>query len=284
MKLRNKLQGLFRLLRFELPFAAGVCVLLGELLALGQIPNFREIAFGFMSVFFISASALILNDFFDLESDKINAPERPLPSGLVTRQEALGLGISMTLLGFMASALISGTALIFAILIWVIGFLYNWRFKRTGFIGNLMVSFSVGMTFIYGGIVVGQLFEVVVWFFGILAFLIDLGEEIAADALDMEGDREAGSRSLALVFGRKKALNISTAIFFLVVIISWVPFLFGWIDWIFGIPIILMDAMILYPAIKLLDSRLTNQRNYIRWIYLGSSAALVVFIIMRWFV
>jgi len=284
MELRSKLQGLFRLFRFELPFAAGVCVLLGELLALGQLPSLNEIVFGFLSVFFISASALILNDYFDLESDKINAPERPLPSGQVTAQEVLILGTGVTLLGFITSALISWVALFSAVLIWIIGFLYNWRFKQTGFIGNLMVSFSVGMTFIYGGIVVGQPFEIIVWFFGILALLIDLGEEIAADALDMEGDREAGSRSLALVFGRAKALKISAAIFITVVIISWLPFIFGWIDWIYGIPILLMDAMILYPTIKILDSRLSNQRTYIRWIYLGSSTALIIFIIMRLFV
>jgi len=284
MKPGTKLKGLFRLFRFELPFAAGVCTLLGELLALGQIPSLREIGFGFLSVFLVSASALILNDYFDLESDKINAPERPLPSGQVTRQDVLILGTGVTLLGFLASVLISWAALFSAVLIWIIGFLYNWRLKQTGFFGNLMVSFSVGMTFIYGGIVVGQPFEILVWFFGILAFLIDLGEEIAADALDMEGDRGAGSRSLALVFGHEKALKISAAIFILIVVISWLPFLFGWIGWIYGIPILFMDAMILYPTIKLLDSRSTNQRMYIRWIYLGSSAALIIFIFMRVFI
>jgi len=284
MVLRIKLQGLLRLFRFELPLAAGICVLLGELLALGQLPSLNEIVFGFLSVFFISASALILNDYFDLESDKINAPERPLPSGLVTRPEVAALGIGVTLLGFTASALVSWTALFCALLVWIVGFLYNWRFKQTGLIGNLMVSFSVGMTFIYGSIVVGRPFEITVWFFGLLAFLIDLGEEIAADAMDLEGDRQTGSRSLAILLGGERALKLSAAIFLLVIVISWFPFLFGWITWVYGIQILLMDAMILYPTIKLLDLRSTNQRMYIRWIYLGSSTALIVFIILRLFV
>lgn len=72
---KRKLWDLFRLFRFELPFAAGVSVILGELLALGQLPTAREIILGFLSVFFISAAALIINDYFDLESDKINAPD-----------------------------------------------------------------------------------------------------------------------------------------------------------------------------------------------------------------
>ena len=71
----------FRLFRFELPLTAGVCVILGELLALGKLPTTIEIVLGFLSVFFISASSLILNDYFDIESDRINAPESPLPPG-----------------------------------------------------------------------------------------------------------------------------------------------------------------------------------------------------------
>jgi len=51
---RTRILGLFRLFRFELPFNAGVCVILGELLALGKLPNTTEIVLGFLSIFFIS--------------------------------------------------------------------------------------------------------------------------------------------------------------------------------------------------------------------------------------
>ena len=33
----EKLKGLFRLMRFELPFAAGVCVVMGQLFALKKV-------------------------------------------------------------------------------------------------------------------------------------------------------------------------------------------------------------------------------------------------------
>lgn len=55
-------------------------------------------------------------------------------------------------------------------------------------VGNLMVSFSVGMTFVFGGIVVDRGANFGVWWFGAIAVLLDLGEEIAADAMDAEGD------------------------------------------------------------------------------------------------
>ncbi|HEY3310456.1 MAG TPA: UbiA family prenyltransferase [Anaerolineales bacterium] len=278
-----KLQGLLRLFRFELPFAAGVCVVLGEILAYGKIPGASQVILGFLSIFLISASALILNDYFDIETDKINAPERPLPSGLVTEREALALAGMVTLLGSILAWMISTVALWVVILTWVTGFLYNWRFKKAGFVGNLMVTFSVGMTFIFGGIAVGRPLEKIVWVFALMVMLVDLGEEIAADAMDMEGDCQAGSRSLAVLYGREKALKISAVIFFLVIVTSLVPFFCGWLDWIYLFPLLMMDAVILYATRKLLDENVANKRKYIRWIYLSGSAALVIFIVIRSF-
>lgn len=278
---RKKLSGFFRLFRFELPLAAGVCVILGELLALGKVPRIWEMALGFLSIFLISATSLILNDYFDLESDRINAPERPLPSGIVTKQEVVALSCLVTMLGFIAAYLLSSQALLVVILTWTVGFLYNWRFKKTGLPGNLMVSFSVGMTFIFGGIAVGKPFEVAVWFFGMLALLINLGEEIAADAMDVDGDRKAGSRSLPVLMGRENAVRISAILFLLVVVISVLPFVWGWMEWVYAFPFLFMDGMILFSTSKLLDSKLANRRMYIRWIYLSASLAILIVIVIR---
>lgn len=278
---RPKILGLFRLFRFELPFTAGVCVILGELLALGALPTTTEIVLGFLSIFFISATALILNDYFDLEIDRVNAPERPLPAGLVTEREVVSLSIVVAVLGFITGYMISLEALLLVILVWTVGFLYNWRLKKAGLIGNLMVSFSVGMTFIFGGIAVDKPFETIVWFFATILMLTDLGEEIAADSMDIEGDSQAGSRSLALVLGRENALKISGTIFLLVVAASSLPFLLGWLERIYLFPILLMDLVILYSTGKLLDSRIVNRRIYIRWIYLTGLAAFLIIIIIR---
>ena len=87
--LKTKIIGLTRLFRFELPLAAGICVLFGQLLALGKFPPAHEMLLGFLGIFTISAAALILNDYFDLETDRINAPHRPLPAGLVTTREVV---------------------------------------------------------------------------------------------------------------------------------------------------------------------------------------------------
>lgn len=279
--LKTKVLGLMRLFRFELPFTAGVCVLLGQLLALKVFPTISEMLLGFLSVFLISAAALILNDYFDLETDKINSPERPLPSGMVTKQEVVILFCSVTILGWIAAYLINLQTFWVALFVWVVGFLYNWRLKKAGLLGNLMVSFSVAMTFIFGGVAVGQPFEKVVWLFAILAFLINFGEEIAADAMDVEGDQRTGSRSLPTLIGRERTLKVSASVFFLVCLFSILPFLFGWLQWIYSLPFLIMDAVILYSTAKLLDANSQHRRAYIRWIYLSAMVAMLAVITIQ---
>jgi geranylgeranylglycerol-phosphate geranylgeranyltransferase len=264
-----------------LPFSAGVCVILGELLAAQAVPRAADLVLGFCSIFFISATALILNDYFDYEVDKVNAPERPLPAGLVTKRDVVILSVVVALLGMACSALISGTALAVTVVVWILGVAYNWRLKRTGLPGNLVVAVSVGMIFIFGGIVVGHPRDLVVWWFGALAMLIDLGEEIAADAMDVEGDRLGGSRSLAVVFGPRAALRASAGIFFTVVVLSVLPFPLRWLDPVYLVPMALMDVAILYPTIRLLGTRPDRPRRFIQWIYRGALGALLVFIVMR---
>ena len=277
----EKVKGIFRLFRFELPFTAGICVVVGEILALNAFPTLQQMVFGFLAVFLVSASALILNDYFDVESDRINAPHRPIPAGLVTKGEVLAFFILVSLAGFLFGALIHLPALAVLIFVWAVGVLYNWRFKHFGLIGNLMVSFSVGMTFIFGGVVVKQVCQPTVLFFSAWSFLINLGEEIAADANDLAGDQQAGSRSLAILWGPETAIKVSSGIFLLVVLGSLAPFLFDWLDWIFFIPLLLADAVILVSTIKLLNPQASNRRQLIRWIYLSGMGALLVFIAVK---
>ncbi|MCU0343125.1 MAG: UbiA family prenyltransferase [Ignavibacterium sp.] len=277
----KKLKGLFNLIRFELPLAAAICVILGQLFALGYFAPLLLTLSAALSVFFISASILVSNDYFDIETDKINAPQRPIPSGLVSPAQALSLAVFLLFAGLLLSLSISIAAFLFSMGLVIIGLLYNRIFKRHGLIGNLMVSFSVGMTFVFGGLSVGMPFNKVVLFFAVIAALVDLGEEIAADSMDIKGDKLIDSKSLAIKHGKEKALRISTFIFVLVILLSIIPFLLQWFNAVYLIPIIVMDIFIGYSTFRLIRSKDEEGRKYIRSLYLGATFGLLVFLIMR---
>jgi len=281
IRIKEKIIGSLRLIRFELPFSAGICAVMGQLLARGSFDSPFNTASTFLSIFFISASILVMNDCFDVESDRINAPARPIPSGVVTTLEAMWFSILLVAAGLVLSGILGILALACCALLSIIGFLYNRWFKKSGLPGNLLVSVSVGMTFVYGGICAGMPVNKTVWFFALIAALVDLGEEIAADAMDMEGDRLAHSNSLAIRFGRNAALRISFGIFYCVIILTAIPFGLHWFGFGYAIPIGIMDIVIAYSALRLLRSDNTAGRGHIRRLYLGSTAGLGLFLLMR---
>lgn len=268
-------------MRIELPVSAGICVVLGQLLALEAPASIPQTLFAFFSIVLISASILALNDIFDVETDRINAPHRPIPSGIVTPAEALSFSILLMLAGLLLSYFLGAFALACAIILLIIGFLYNRKFKKCGLPGNLMVSFSVGMTFVYGGVSVGMPSSRLVWFFAAIAALVDLGEEIAADAMDVAGDRLIQSNSFAIRHGRDAALRLSGGIFLFVIVLSAVPFIMRWFTLIYLLPIAVMDIAIGYSMLRLLNSTGSTGRIHIRRLYLGATAGLLLFLIMR---
>jgi geranylgeranylglycerol-phosphate geranylgeranyltransferase len=278
--LNQKAKGVIQIFRPELPFAAGICVVLGEVVALGSFPSLREIALGFLCGFFISGSAIVLNDYFDLEVDRVNAPERPLPAGLITPSEAILITAVTSLLGLTAAWLISLPAFVLCVIFGIIGFLYNGKFKEAGLPGNLMVSASVGITFILGGMTVEEPWNKIVWCFAAMAFFIDLGEEIAGDAMDSEGDKKRNSKSIALVRGRRFALSVSSLCFALAVSISFVPALLRWMGTVYLLLIFITDLLIAGFTIRLLRSQSPGAgRAAMRGIYLGATFGVLAAIL-----
>jgi len=282
--LQQKISGAIRLFRPELPSAAGVCVVIGEILALGTLPSLPTLILGFVCGFLLSASALITNDYFDLEVDKINAPQRPLPSGVLSPRTVMALGLIVALLGLLTALMISPLAFVFSLIIWVMGFLYNWRLKAAGLWGNLIVSASVAATFVLGGLAVGQVWHPTVWVFGLIVFFFDLAEEIAGDAMDAEGDRQRASKSIAIIYGKQTALRLSGLFFGFVIALTLLLIAWGDSSLRYRLILPLMDVIILYFMVKLLRSHTTAEgRQSMRGLYLSASIGLVAFLISLFF-
>lgn len=277
-----KASGFYDLLRPELPIAAGICVVAGELLGLGALPTATQSVVGFLVGFLVSGAQMVFNDYFDIGVDAVNRPERPLPSGRVTPNEALVFAGVLSVAGFAASALLSLASLALVIVVWVVGVMYNWRFKEAGLLGNLMVSFSVAMTFVLGGVGVTGLAKGVVLVFGASAFVFDLSEEISSGVMDAAGDEKRSVRSLARVKGRAFAMRVSFVLLATFVALSLVPFATGWLGVVYFILVGTVDLAVAALGVELLrSSSIEEGRARIRQLYIALTFFVVAFIASR---
>ena len=282
VKMIEHLRAYSDLVKPELPLAAGFCVVAGQVLVLGDFATIETTIVGFLVGFFLSGSAMISNDYFDLEVDRINRPERPLPSGRVTAKEVWMLTITFGVLGILCAAYVGIALLAVALIIWLIGQIYNWKGKEAGFAGNLMVSSSVASTFIFGGISVGGVTNGLAWTFAGLAFFFDLGEEILGGIMDVSGDSIRGSQSLILTRGRDFALKSSGVAFLAFIFVSFIPYLAEWLGSSYLFLACLIDSIIVFYYTRLWKIQSPEEgRSIIRILYLTTTIFILVVVWVR---
>ncbi|MDG6257615.1 MAG: UbiA family prenyltransferase [Methanomicrobiaceae archaeon] len=86
----------------------------GEILALGRFPPLDLAVVGFLTLFFISGSATISNDYFDRHVDEVDQPSRPLPSGRISVAELWALVFLFTVAGLTAAGMLGPPVLALA--------------------------------------------------------------------------------------------------------------------------------------------------------------------------
>lgn len=275
----TKIRACAELIRLDLALGAGFFLIAGEIFAIGGLPPVNQVLLGFLTLFFISGSANISNDYFDRDVDRINLPGRPLPSGRISVRELWFLFFLFSAAGLITAALLGPLMLALVCVFWGIALLYNVKLKNYGFAGNLIVAVCVAMTFILGGITVGAINGVVLTF-AALAFFFDLGEEIAADAMDVKGDQLRSSESIAKRRGRTFAMRMSGVMFIIFFMLTLLPFLMGWLGYDYLFLIAVTDLWMIYCSLNLVRSRTIEEgRVQIRRLYLAWGLFVIVFTI-----
>jgi geranylgeranylglycerol-phosphate geranylgeranyltransferase len=174
--------------------------------------------------FFFMAAGNMMNDYFDRDLDKINHPERPIPSGLLQPEHVLLSAILIfaliLLLGFLINLIMF--SILLTALVLMIG--YEIILKRQGFVGNIAISILVGMLFLFGAALVLK-FGVVI-FLALLAFLATITREIVKDIEDLEGDKDRFT--LPKRIGKKNAAVMASIFLIIAIILSPVP-AFPWL-------------------------------------------------------
>lgn len=210
------------LIRVPNDIMIGIGVIVGELLAIRTIPPPINMLEGFLVGFLISASVMILNDIADIEIDRINNPNKPLVKGEIKIKSAYILSIICAVTGVIVSIFINIYNLLIAIIFWLIGIAYNFYFKRTGLVGNMLVSLSVAIPFIYGSLAM-NIIDINVLVLASAAFLSNTFREIIKGILDIEGDKKLGLATLPIKYGVEKSYLFSSIFLIIALIIGFIP-------------------------------------------------------------
>ena len=174
-----------------------------------------NIILGVLTYFLIAGSGMVINDFYDLEIDRINKPNRPIPRGSVSLKQAkilfiltYGIGVAIAVLhSFLFN--LGFINIILAMFFGFIGWVYAKYGKKSGFPGNIIVSVSFSIGLIYGAVLNSLIIPSYIYFFFLTSFFLLISREVIKGCEDIEGDKKESVKTLAIKIGIKKATYIS---------------------------------------------------------------------------
>ena len=189
---------------------------------------------------FLAAGLMVHNDVTDLNSDKINRPHKPIPSGVIGVKTAYITGLALMISSIIIALLINidqgvlnwNCGLFTAVLV-VVGVYYNHYGKFHGIFGHIAVAIGVGAIPFWGSIAVFPTNYILMLALAIAIAIQEVGREIMVCAGDFTGDLKSGFRTTPIRLGRKRAMYV--VLFFYLAVIPIFPLPAH--DWIgIGVP------------------------------------------------
>jgi 4-hydroxybenzoate polyprenyltransferase len=188
----------------------------------------------------IAAAGYIINDYFDLNIDRVNKPDKLVVEKIIKRRWAIMWHLILSFVGIVLSFYISialadwyvvvaAINLICVFALWI----YSTTYKRRLLIGNILISALTAWTILVLYVAefphwfkisieakkaydlsMAKLFKYAVLYAG-FAFIISLIREVIKDMEDMEGDAKYGCKTMPIVWGIP-ATKVFTAVWLIV--------------------------------------------------------------------
>lgn len=184
-----------------------------------------KIFYAALSASFAASAGNIINDYFDIEIDIINRPDRILPSGKLNSNTALYIYFAFNIIALAFAAFVNYTALLIASFSIAIIYFYSKSLKKIPLAGNISVAFLTGLAFIFGAVAVNN------WKGGIIpalfAFFANFIREIVKDMEDVEGDKSQDIVTFPQKFGFGSSVRIIYFLTIMLVILTTAPFIYN---------------------------------------------------------
>ena len=191
----------------------------------GVSPELSHLRFGLLvlATVLLAASGYVINNYFDVSIDRINKPDNVVVGRQVPRRTALLLHVIFTFTGVFIGLFLAyitrkeNYALMFILIPGLLWY-YSTTLKKQMLVGNLTIALLtalvpfvvVSIEFatlarVHGSIILQSEACSTAWFwttgFAFFAFISTLMRELIKDMEDVEGDREAGCRTLPVEMG-----------------------------------------------------------------------------------
>ncbi len=186
--------------------------------------DWQYILFVFATVC-IAAGGYLINNIFDIETDKINKPENVVIGKNISEQTGYNIYIALNIIGFgigyyLADAIGKPAFASAFFIIPALLYIYANGLKQMMLIGNLVIAFILAASILLIGIfdlipmvfaetqvgikiLMGILID-----YAIFAFIINLMREIVKDLEDVNGDYNLGMNTLPIALGVSRTAKI----------------------------------------------------------------------------
>lgn len=163
----------------------------------------------------IALGSMAVNDYFDVPNDRINAPTKPLPSGLVSIDGALLFGGALYLATLVAAAWLEPRELrLLVASSAAVTLAYTPVFKKIALAKTAAVAGVVALSPAAGALAATNSSSTAalaaVAPACLLAFFTVSGRELLMDSADARGDGAAGVATLPILIGRRATLVVAT--------------------------------------------------------------------------
>ncbi|MBW8683988.1 geranylgeranylglycerol-phosphate geranylgeranyltransferase [Chitinophaga rhizophila] len=289
-------------------FLLQYCVVTPILTFNGEAPSLSWLSFCLLSLstILIAAAGNIINDYFDINIDIINKPEKMVLDKIINRRWAMAwhtiFNMAGVSLGFIVAwrigvIYLGFTQVICSLILWF----YSTSFKRQVLIGNVLISLLTALAVVVVGFYEKQIYESfeailspvgrqliqVIGVYALFAFVISLIREIVKDLEDMLGDSKDGCRTIPIVWGVNPAKQICYALMLaLLVLIFVVQIRIAFIGWWSAIIYLalLVQAPVFYIYSLLRKAHLPEHyhkvSSLVKWLMLTGILSMIFFKIL----
>lgn len=207
----------------------------------------------------VAASGNVINDYFDIEIDKISHPDRPLAAGKITPSNAIKFYSILVLVALAISFFLNRELFIITIIALIILFLYSLYLKKIPLVGNITVALLTALAFFFGGIAVNNAEATIVP--AVFAFMINLIRELVKDVEDIEGDKSNNVITFPISFGMSVTKYLIAFLIFVLIGFTFYPFVNqSYKIEYFVLVMLVVNPLLIFVLKKLFVSR--DKENY----------------------